>query len=90
MIAEAASAGFVRKSAHGRLPRLQIITITEMLSGKKFDLPPIPTPEIVRARAVPQKESDQFELLLPFDRKTVKTKKGEFVDPRILRFGMAS
>jgi hypothetical protein len=27
MLSEAASAGFVRKSAHGRLPRLQIVSV---------------------------------------------------------------
>lgn len=40
MMAEAASAGFVRQSAHGRLPRLQIVTIQDLLSGRRPTLPP--------------------------------------------------
>lgn len=89
MITEAAAAGFVRPSAHGRKPRLQIVTVADLFAGKKPDFPPIPTPERIRARPEVQKESDQLELLLPFDRKTVKTAKGAFVDPRILKFGRA-
>ena len=34
MASEAAAAGFVRKSAHGRLPRIQIVTIEEILDGR--------------------------------------------------------
>jgi site-specific DNA-methyltransferase (adenine-specific) len=90
MTAEAAGAGFVKNSAHGRLPRLQIITIADMFAGKKPDFPPIPAPERIRARPQTQKESDQLELLLPFDRKAVRTAKGEFVDPRILKFGKSA
>lgn len=88
MVAEAATAGFVRRSAHGRPPRLQIITIADLFAGKKPEFPPIPSPERIRSRPQPE-ESGQMELLLPFDRKTVRTTKGEFVDPRILQFGKA-
>jgi hypothetical protein len=90
MISEAAAAGFVRKSAHGRKPRLQIITMAEILSGKKADLPPIPSSERIRAKSSTQAQSDQLELLLPFDRKSIKNAHGDFVDPRILKFGKAS
>lgn len=44
MIAEAAAAGFVRESAHGRLPRLQISTVEDLLNGRRpIHPPPIET-----------------------------------------------
>jgi hypothetical protein len=33
MESEAAGAGFVRKSAHGRLPRLQVVSVADILAG---------------------------------------------------------
>lgn len=39
MIAAAARAGLV-KTAHGRFPKVQIITIEELLAGKRANLPP--------------------------------------------------
>jgi adenine-specific DNA-methyltransferase len=37
---EAASAGFC-KSPWGQHPRLQIITVGELLAGKRLDIPPV-------------------------------------------------
>src|SRR5690606_24547637 len=42
MMADAAAAGFVSKSAHGRLPRLQIVTIEDLLAGLLPKLPALP------------------------------------------------
>jgi DNA modification methylase len=90
MVAEAAAAGFVRRSAHGRLPRLQIVTMADLFAGKKPELPPIPAPDRLRARPPkPERTSDQLELLLPFDRKSIRAADGAFVDPRVLSFGTA-
>ena len=86
MIAEAAAAGFVRKSAHGRLPRLQVVTIEDILDGRTPKLPPLPqTPDrAVRSR---KKTKDQLELLLSVTGATAKPKKGDFIDPRFMKFG---
>lgn len=40
MLTEAAGAGFVQKSAHGRLRRIQIVTIEDLLAGRRPFLPP--------------------------------------------------
>jgi adenine specific DNA methylase Mod len=87
MKSEAASAGFVAKSAHGRLPRLQIVTIEDMLDGKMPKLPPLPQPERLD-RVAPRKQfKDQLELLLPFAGDKIAPAKGDFVDPSIMAFG---
>ena len=82
MQTEADASGFVRKSAHGRIPRIQILTIEDMLGGKMPKLPPLPQPvqKILPAR---KKETpDQLELLLPFEGGAIKPAKGDFIDPR--------
>jgi adenine specific DNA methylase Mod len=81
MVSECAAAGFVAKSAHGRLPRLQIVTIADMLMGKMPKLPPIPEPARI-ARPTRKRDLDQLELLLPLEGKKLSIGKGEFVDPR--------
>jgi site-specific DNA-methyltransferase (adenine-specific) len=81
MIAECAAAGFVSKSAHGnRLPRLQMITIVEMLEGKRPKLPPLPIPARDVGR-LKKRNKTQLEFLLPIDG-TAKREKGEYIDPR--------
>jgi len=40
MLAEAASAGFVARTVHGKLPRLQIATIANLLDGRRPIMPP--------------------------------------------------
>lgn len=84
---EAAAAGFVSKSAHGQLPRLQIITIEEMLDGHMPKLPPLPLPERLDRVAPRRKFKDQLELLLPFAGDKVAPAKGDFVDPSIMAIG---
>ena len=77
---EAAAAGFVTKSAHGRLPRLQIVTIEEILDGHMPILPPLPQPERIDRIAPRKKFKDQLELLLPFAGDKVTPAKGDFVE----------
>jgi DNA methylase/Restriction endonuclease len=82
MISECAAAGYVSKSAHGApLPRLQIVTVADMLAGKMPKLPPIPEAERL-AKAARKRDLDQLELLLPLVGKKRAPVKGEFVDPR--------
>lgn len=85
MITEAAAAGVVRKSAHGRLPRIQIATIADILDGRLPKLPPLP---VLPRQTSPQRKrrkSDQIEMLLPLDGLNIKPSKGEFLDPRFMK-----
>jgi site-specific DNA-methyltransferase (adenine-specific) len=87
MIIEAAAAGNVSKSAHGKLPRLQILTIEDMLEGRMPKLPPLPVPSHVATRAPKKEDRGQLELLLPFAGDRVAPMKGDFVDPSIMQLG---
>lgn len=60
MITQAAAAGFY-ESAGRKYHRLQIITVREMLSGKRLDLPPTISPF---AKAPTEKEKAEQETLL--------------------------
>lgn len=83
MLSECASAGFVSKSAHAKLPRLQILTVADMLAGRLPKLPPLPERVETKARKPRKQDSDQIELLLPFEGAArIKPAKGDFVDPR--------
>jgi hypothetical protein len=84
---EASAAGYVPKSAHGRLPRLQIVTIADIFDGRLAVLPPLPQPERVERVAARKQFKDQLELLLPFAGDKVAPAKGDFIDPSIMRFG---
>jgi site-specific DNA-methyltransferase (adenine-specific) len=86
MRTEAAGAGFVKQSAHGRLPRLQIVTIEEILDGRLPKMPPLPqVDQTVRPR---QKTTrDQLELLLPVAGEGPREIRGDFIDPRFMKFG---
>lgn len=90
MRAEAAAAGFVRHSAHGRLPRIQIVTVEDILDGRMPIMPPLPQ-EQIGTRPPPARsrkgDSRQLDLLLPFDGGKQIVDKGEFVDPRFLNMG---
>jgi site-specific DNA-methyltransferase (adenine-specific) len=67
MTSEAASAGHVRRSAHGPLPRLQIVTVGELLAGKRPHLPVIVPPRVVQSKAPKAKrDTDQLEMMLEF------------------------
>ncbi|AWM23461.1 DNA methyltransferase [Sinorhizobium fredii] len=84
MLREAADAGFVAKSAHGRMPRLQITTVEEMLNGHSPKLPPLPVPGKKLTPTRRRKDSDQLELLLPFAGEKIVPSKGVVVDPRFV------
>ena len=87
MMTEANSSGYVRKSAHGRLPRIQVVTVTDLFAGRLPTLPPMPVAVRGAAPIRRKKVSEQLELLLPFEGGAIKPKKGEFVDPRFMGFG---
>ncbi|MCW5737998.1 MAG: restriction endonuclease [Enhydrobacter sp.] len=91
MINEALDAGYVKKSAHGRLPRLQIITIADLFDGREPRLPPLPVP-LSRMKAPPRRRKkagdEQLPLMLPFSGGKAMREGGAFVDPRYLSFGV--
>lgn len=87
MIDEASAAGFLSRSAHGRLPRLQVATIGDILEGRMPTLPPLPVPERHPIRATKRRDRDQLELLLPFPGEKVIPEKGVVVDPRFVALG---
>ena len=76
MLSEAASAGFVRKSAHGRLPRLQIVSVADILAGQMPKLPPLPQPERKQPTARKRAHGDQIEMMLPFAGDIIKARRG--------------
>ncbi len=84
MVREASDAGFVQRSAHGRIPRLQIATIGDILSGRMPKMPPLPAPERKLTPSVKRKDKDQLELLLPFEGEKIVPAKGVVVDPRFV------
>lgn len=89
MLSEAAAAGFVQKSAHGRLPRLQVVTVADILDGRLPVMPPLPTEATSAPRPARKRPRDrnQMELLLPFPGEKQIVQKGEFIDPRFVTFG---
>jgi adenine specific DNA methylase Mod len=90
MSADAAAAGFVEKSAHGRLPRIQIVTVADLLDGRFPKMPPLPEPVRSAPRSTAARNRDQLELFLPLVGIGPTTKEGEIIDPRFLRFGSAN
>jgi adenine specific DNA methylase Mod len=82
MMKEADGSGFVRKSAHGRLPRMQIVTVEDMLANRMPKLPPLPQPAQKVSTARKRMSPDQLELLLPFEGTGLKVATGQFIDPR--------
>jgi site-specific DNA-methyltransferase (adenine-specific) len=81
MLTEASGHGFVSKSAHGRLPRIQIATAQDLLDGHPPKMPPIPKPADQRPRGKSAKDRDQLELLFAFEGDGIRTGAGGFVDP---------
>jgi site-specific DNA-methyltransferase (adenine-specific) len=85
---EARDAGFVVRSAHGRLPRIQIATVEDMLAGQMPKLPPLPAPERKLTPTHRHRTKDQLELLLPFEGEKIIPAKGTtIVDPRFVALG---
>lgn len=76
----AVNAGFVQKSAHGRLPKLQIMTVERLLAGEKPKLPPLPPIEFKPVTR--RRDRDQLELLLPFAGANIPAPKDDIIDPR--------
>ena len=68
MRSEAASAGFY-ESAWGTHPRLQVLTIAELLAGKRIDMPPVGQVNVTFKRAPKAREAalNQRSLLADFD-----------------------
>jgi site-specific DNA-methyltransferase (adenine-specific) len=86
MKSDAAQYGFVAKSAHGRKPRIQIVTIGDILEGRKPDLPPLPVFEDRPTLRRRKRDKDQLELMLPFAGSgSLRTEDGVIVDPRFLQ-----
>jgi len=88
MLSDAAGSGFVEKSAHGRLPRVQVVTVADLLDGRFPKMPPLPQP-VVRPRSKSARDRDQLELLLPLAGSGPLNEKGEILDPRFLALGNA-
>jgi len=85
MLADAAGAGFVEKSAHGRLPRIQVVTVGDLLDGRMPKLPPLPQPtDTSPSKAA--RDRDQLELLLPMPGDGPNADE-IVVDPRFMRLG---
>lgn len=84
MLKEARDSGYVAKSAHGRLPRIQILTVENMLAGHMPKMPPLPVPERKLTPSLKRKDKDQLELLLPFAGEKIVPAKGVIVDPRFV------
>ena len=87
MLSNAAGSGFVQKSAHGRLPLIQIATVAQMLRGQRPQLPPLPQPRNLPISRVRKRDAAQMEMLLPFATNAVVTPDGATVDPAFLSFG---
>jgi len=86
MVADAAAYGFVPRTPHGRLPRIQVVTIEDLLAGKSPKLPPLPQPLDAPSHPRRKRHKDQLELLLPFAGSGGLFKDdGVVVDPRFLQ-----
>lgn len=88
MVADAAGAGFVEKSAHGRLPRIQIVTVADLVDGRLPKLPPLPVAHDGPRQRVRKRDNDQLELMLPFAGSGgLRAEDGGMIDPRFVKFG---
>ena len=64
MVTEAASAAFY-KSPWGNHPRLQILTVAELLDGKQIDYPRLANVTLKKAPRSPDTEAEQLTLGAP-------------------------
>lgn len=67
MRTEAASAGFYNSPWGGSHQRLQILTVKELLEGKKVDMPPIQQVSVTFKKAPKAKAEGPKPITLPFD-----------------------
>lgn len=87
MESDAANYGFVPKTPHGRLPRVQIVTAEDLVDGRFPHLPPLPVTDSSPSYRPRKRDKDQLELLLPFaGAQTLKTGDGDMIDPRFVAF----
>ncbi|MGP8232232.1 MAG: DNA methyltransferase [Methylovirgula sp.] len=84
---EAVAAGFLRNSAHGRLPRLQVATVADILDGYPPKLPPLPQPAYGPTAPPRKRDKEQLELLLQWRENDIPHAEGDFIDPRFRSFG---
>lgn len=67
MKAEAASAGFYHSAWGTKHPRVQILTVGELLEGRKIDMPPSRDFRTFKKAPKAKPKSDKAEKMLPFD-----------------------
>jgi adenine specific DNA methylase Mod len=85
MIADAANYGFVPKTPHGRMPRIQIVSAEDIVDGRKPMLPPLPAPDH-HAHIRRKLHKDQLELMLPFAGAAgLRAEDGSMIDPSFVR-----
>lgn len=91
MITEALGGGYLKKSAHGRLPRLQIVTVADLFAGRFPILPPLPqAADRIQPRSKVRRSQDprQLSMMFAFNGSDTLRAGGAFVDPRYLSFGV--
>ena len=87
MVSEAADAGMVKQSAHGRMSRIHVLTISALLEGRVPKIPAFPIDQrLTLARRGKKRDRSQLEMLLPIGGSIVTPSRDEFVDPRLLTF----
>lgn len=85
MVADAANYGFVPKTPHGRMPRIQIVSAEDIVDGRKPMLPPLPAPDH-HAHIRRKLHKDQLELMLPFAGAAgLRAEDGSMIDPSFVR-----
>lgn len=89
MVADAANYGFVSRTPHGRMPRVQIVSAEDIVDGRLPQLPPLPVADHhahIRRRA----HKDQLELMLPFSGTGgLRTEDGAMIEPSFLELAHA-
>jgi DNA modification methylase len=90
MMTEAIAAGYLHKSAHGRLPRLQVATVADILNGVPPKLPPLPRPAYGPTSPPRRRDKEQLELLLQWTEDNIPRQHGDFVDPQFRHFGKSA
>jgi site-specific DNA-methyltransferase (adenine-specific) len=85
MVADAANYGFVPKTPHGRIPRIQIVSAEDIVDGRKPNLPPLPAPDH-HAHIRRKLHKDQLELMLPFAGAAgLRAEDGSMIDPSFVQ-----